>query len=385
MTERLLSVVIPSRNDRYEGNSGWRLTVTLETLARSLARTGLAGRFEAVIVDWGSERPLHLDLPLSPAARELTRFVLVPPGTAARAGGESSFPAALALNVGFRRGRGEFLCQNGNDVLWTEELVSGLAEALEGRRPLPHPAGRSLMILPRRHVPWEVAEKEPSAEELAEFIAGHGPSLPADRVRPWYLTPAGSIVIPREICFQCGGLDESLVHWGLSDADLTCRVRLHYPAMDLGREAGLWVYHLQHRLAAPGRGMARPERENEMRFGPFAPNGGDWGLGRERFAEVPPAATADVSLLGPARRAPELARPGARHLRRILEAFAVSPADALDALALFARSRTPGGAKRIFNLLRRPAFLRRAPAWARRIKGDWGTGRPGDESREGKK
>ena len=55
----LLSLVLCSRNDNFQGNSLWRLETTLNHVARQAAEMGRLADLEVVVADWGSEEPLR--------------------------------------------------------------------------------------------------------------------------------------------------------------------------------------------------------------------------------------------------------------------------------------------------------------------------------------
>ena len=74
----LISIVIPSRNDSYMGNSNWRLETAINFIALQLDLLNRLDDVEVVVVDWGSETPLHDDLQLTGEGEKITRYILVP-------------------------------------------------------------------------------------------------------------------------------------------------------------------------------------------------------------------------------------------------------------------------------------------------------------------
>ena len=104
----LLSFVIAGRNDGFMGDFNWRLSTSINIMARGAAKIGRLQDIEVIIADWNSQVPLHKVLELVPEARAITRFLCVPDEVAISAQGDTEFDACTALNLGIRRARGEF-------------------------------------------------------------------------------------------------------------------------------------------------------------------------------------------------------------------------------------------------------------------------------------
>ncbi len=364
---KLLSLVIVSRNDSYMGDSNWRLAVTLDFLASELVSLGRLDDMEVLVVDWGSPVPLHQVVAISPAVQRITRFLLVPPGHPALG---MDLAGALPWNVGYRRARGAFIAQSGNDILWPREMFRNLLPLLQGDPP---PARRTLLSIRRRHVPWEVVSRRPPVAGLRSFLREHGSRLPSDPIGRLCLSPSGTLLMHRDLWLAARGCDESYRHWAYSDVDLVFRMRLRHRACDFGEGEGRCLYHLQHN--PPGAPLRRIVRDNPLHYGPFTANGPGWGLGDERLQEYPPVDPADVSALrgGDDRPAGHYRL---RHLANIARfSFPHSPREAANALFLFLGDLIPfPPLRRALGRMRLPSFLKRRPVWARRIRGPWDRG-----------
>jgi hypothetical protein len=363
----LLTLVIASRNDAYMGDSTWRLATTINFLAAELASLGRLMDAEVLVVDWGSEVPLHRVLPLTPEGKIIARFLLVPPHHPAT---RANLSGAPPWNVGYRRARGTFIAQSGNDILWPAAVFRNLFPLLEGAGSAPPEARRTLIAIRRRQVPWEFVSRNPSLAGIRAFLDAYGARLPADPIGRLCLSPAGTLLTHRDNWLAMRGWDEAVRYWGYTDVDMVLRFRLRYRARDLGAGEGCCVYHLQHN--PPDRPVRRIPRDNPLSFGPYAANGPDWGLGGERFAEHPSAEPMDVSGLAGG----DTDQPGhyrLRHLGNIIRhTFPLSPLEAANALLLYARAVIPSpGIKGFLGYLRLPHRLRRQPSWARRIRGPW--------------
>src|SRR5690348_14561037 len=112
-----LSLILCSRNDRYMGNSRWRLETTLNYTADRVRALDLTRDVEIVVSDWGSDVPLADTLQLNAAAAEVVSFVTVSPQLARRLQGDSPFPEVIALNAAARRARGQYIGRIDQDTL----------------------------------------------------------------------------------------------------------------------------------------------------------------------------------------------------------------------------------------------------------------------------
>ncbi|UCD33245.1 MAG: hypothetical protein JSV38_05090 [Desulfobacterales bacterium] len=226
MTHRLLSLIIPSRNDTYMGPSNWRLETTINFLATELEKINRLEHTEVVVVDWGSKIPLHSVLSLTDSARRITRFILVPVAVHDAVRKDSDFPDSIALNVGIRRSFGSFICQTGNDILWPEHFLQPLFAMLEGDKTITTPVEKTQMIFSRKHIPWEIVSEKPTTKYLDDFINRYDLEIPVEPLNPFFLAPGGSVIMHRNMWCECRGYDETLIYWGANDVNLTLRMKL---------------------------------------------------------------------------------------------------------------------------------------------------------------
>jgi hypothetical protein len=372
MNSPLLSLVIPSRNDNYMGNPNWRLQSTINFLAEGLTALDRLDDVEVVVVDWGSEIPLHNVLDLTEEGQRITRFILVPVSVHEAVRGESDFPDVIAVNTGIRRSRGDYICVTGNDILWSKGFTANLFAIFEGKRELSVPSYEAFMVFPRKHLPWDFVRKEPSIGQIQDFIFRYDGAIPAEPLNTFFLAPGGSFLMHRNLWFTSRSLDEKLIHWGANDMDVVVRMRLRYPALDMGWEAGLCVYHMQH-YSFTGEKPLRRKKVNPVMFNPYTANSENWGLGDYRLKEFPSSKIGvNEDFSGPP-PPPPLKDYRKRHLKNIMRlAFSNSYREGLDALVHFARDSTDNPLlSKILSLVRIPRFLKSQPLYERKIKGPW--------------
>jgi hypothetical protein len=278
-----LSLVYVARNDNYMGNFAWRFETALNYLADNLARLGRLDDVEAVITDWGSEISLHRALALTPRARRLVRFVIVPPAMARVEQRDSPFPIVIAQNAAIRRCRADYIAQTDSDVLFTPDILAFLLDALEGRRMVHVPLNRALVYAKRRHVPWQYASSNPPLHEVDWFMRHAGWLLPVETFVGFAYAGTGLMMMHRQLWEECRGYDERLIYWGWMEIDLGLRIQRRYPLYDLRRQ-GFVLFHLEHYPSR--RASVNPRKLNPTEFNnAFRPNDEGWGLGNYTLEE----------------------------------------------------------------------------------------------------
>lgn len=113
---KLLSVLVQGRNDSYMGNFKWRLAQVLNRHAENIKLLGLEQEVEILVADWGSEIPLLEVLDLTDSARELTRFLLIPPPIATRFDRDAGYSNVHPINSVARRAQGKYVMFSDSDV-----------------------------------------------------------------------------------------------------------------------------------------------------------------------------------------------------------------------------------------------------------------------------
>lgn len=352
----LLSFVLGGRNDSYLGDFKWRLSTSLNYLARNLAAIGRLKDAEIVLCDWNSDVPLADVLDLDPASRRIARFVRVPPEIARPVQKDSSFPYAIVQNVGIRRSRGSFIAQTDSDILYSPQALENLLGILAERARIEVPIHRALFVASRRQLPFAVSLKCPPPEEIDRYLALYGNMLKLDRLSLGLLAPSALTLMHRTLWEACGGYDERLIHWEWMDIDLYLRVTQRYAWFDLSN-FGVSLYHLEH---YPSEDRLRQRKTNpwtvpqEFRN----KNTADWGLWDQPLSiqtlsptQSPISSAPDGDLISRARNKfpeavlRELGSP--KTLDHVREAAQKAPSDsaefaALCALAWYSLSRRPG-------------------------------------------
>jgi hypothetical protein len=126
-----LSIVLPSRNDDHGGNLKQRMQLSVNGLLEQLEKYRIES--ELILIDWNppADRiPLKDMLSWPQELKYCTiRCLLVPPAIHKRFQDSDKTPFAIdSMNSGIRRARGQFILPRASDVIYSNELVSYIAE-----------------------------------------------------------------------------------------------------------------------------------------------------------------------------------------------------------------------------------------------------------------
>ena len=283
MSPPILSLVLCSRNDRYMGNSLWRLETVINYTALVAAGLGRTPQVEIVVTDWASDRPLVESVRLSDEAVRITSFVSVPAHLAAALQHDSPFPEVLALNAAVRRTRGLYIGRIDQDTLVGRQALEAFFDLYEGRRKLDAPLERALLFANRRAIPYRFASRCPSLGEVGAFVARFGSRLPVQKAehKPFWQSVVGIWLLHRDLWAECGGYDERMIYLNDMEQNMAARLMRRHLLVDFGARAGHAFYHLEHKHPWDSRRAARNRKVNDRSFRSpeeVAANGPDWGL-----------------------------------------------------------------------------------------------------------
>lgn len=280
---KLLSILLSGRDDDYMLDFKYRITTTINYIARNLHRLGRMGDVEILVTDWGSRVPMAQTLLLSPEAGEICRFLYVPPAVVRTAqNGEETFHISFAVNAGLRRGRGEYLMASAADTLIPEHALESIL-ALLGGKPLAGIAvDRTYFLLSRYHVPRHFVQRQPTLNEWDRYLVLHAGECGRENAAVFGVSAgAGALMMHHSLWHELRGLDERLGGWGMNDVDLGLRVTQRYPWIELSC-IGVSLFHMEHPFDG-GRTIAISKRNPCMYNSNVQVNDDNWGLGSQNF------------------------------------------------------------------------------------------------------
>ena len=300
----LLSNVVVGRNDDYGGSYLDRLATSLNHLAENLRKEGRQNEVEVVYVDWGSDLPVAEAVKLTQDAAAIVRFVEVDSKVAAELGEPGSFYATLAVNVGVRRARGDYIMLADSDGLMRRSALSSLLRLLDGRLDPDFDPTRHILPIRRIQIPYDIVRRKPSLRRWDELLGNLQPGARTESPGTGCLGgfSAGQLM-HRHLWHEFGGYNESLKRpWGWSDNELMLRVTQKYDWADLVAY-GVMAFHMEHgprrrwwsATDLPKRDASKVNRMDVVANA--SPNGPDWGLANRDF----PIRRATPSKIGDAR------------------------------------------------------------------------------------
>lgn len=276
---KLLSICINGRDDDYMPDFRYRITTTINHLARSLKHMGRLDDVEILVTDWGSYVPMSQTLELSPEAVEITRFIYVPLDVIrATQEGKDNFHTARAANVAIRRARGKYILSYAADTLIQEYSLAQMLRLFKGELHLPFKTEQTYFMIPRFDVPWQFVERRPNLEEWDRYLILFAKSSPLEPVKYFSnFGGAGALLTSHFLWKELRGCDENNTGWGWTDNDLGMRVSQNYPWISL-TAFGVFLYHMEH--PSTGRRQSALSKPNPHHFKTsLNANNNDWGLG----------------------------------------------------------------------------------------------------------
>lgn len=292
---KLLSICMMGRDDDYTHDFKYRVTTTLNYIARNLNQLGRLDDVEILLTDWGSKVPMADSLMFSPEAAQICRVIYVPPDViGALQNGRQDFHTSMAINVGIRRAKGEFVLQGASDTLIPRHALGMILQVLENKIDLSIRPKETMFVCPRYHIPWQFVERQPRLETWDQYLLLSCSELNYDdeSLLPVCAGTAGFLMY-RDVWQKARGFDERYGGWGGMDADLGLRISQIYPWVGLS-SLGVNFYHMGHR--AVGRRVDALAKKNTMDYNSnIEVNNEGWGLADYQFQEQPVKTSMDCA------------------------------------------------------------------------------------------
>jgi len=283
-TLKLLSIVITGRDDDYMLDFKYRITTTINYIARNLKRLERLDDVEILVTDWGSEVPLAHTLSLSPEAGRICRFVYVPPAVIrAVQNGGNGFHTTLAANAGLRRASGKFLMVSAADILIPQHSLEAVLKLLGGELHVPIDVDHTYFLLSRYHVPWQFVQRQPRLDDWDRYLLLHASQHEREEAAVFSISSAaGALMMHRSLWRELGGLDERLGGVGFNDIELGLRVTQRYPWVELS-SIGISLFHMEHTCHGRRASITKQERNPRIYTPVFQVNDASWGLDSYEF------------------------------------------------------------------------------------------------------
>jgi hypothetical protein len=282
------SYVLVSRNDKYCGNAFSRLTNTLNFLGESLNKTENLENSECILVDWGSEKPLHKELILNSYIRKILKVVYVPNRISKFYQKDSPFSEVHAMNCGFRNMSGKYFMRIDQDTLvgyrfinWFynefEEVDYGFdwpLSAFSGRRDLTKDQSKQFKkIIGDKKLCYEVPIVHP--------INYHNCIGKLGQIVPFYNSSVGIMIVERNLYESEKGFNEDFIYMNQMDGEFMNRISSKHLVYNLSQKIDNDFYHQYHNQI-----MQRERKTNDVNIkrGKYTnTNKDNWGLKDEKL------------------------------------------------------------------------------------------------------
>ena len=279
----ILSVCLNGRNDNYSDNFLKRFELSINFLAKNAHSLGELDHIEIIVTDWNSEIPLQSEIRLTPEGAKICRFISVAPKIAEKYNWEdTNFHSTRSINVGFRRGRGEYILFMPSDILVTESVLLQLLRVLRGETHTNFDPKKVFLLGPRKYLPVDF-DAEWSMDEfgfLNNYLTFCSVYLKYGEANIHGLNcGSGLQILHRDVLHHIRGVNEDMGGWGLSDIESGLRVNINYPIVNLDF-CGIVVYDF---FATDSMNKRKLRRGNKADFFSLYINDENWGLANYDF------------------------------------------------------------------------------------------------------
>lgn len=286
MHEIILSLALSGRNDDYGHDFKRRFTQAANMLAWCAQQLGCLHEIEIVFADWNSQTPLAEEITLNDEARQICRFITVPPEIAQKYNERiSPFQQSYAFNVALRRCRGKFIGIMPADILFTRQTLFNLFALLKKQMPSQFSLECDILAIPRKKLPYWVQEQYffdccSNIEKI--LLSGHAYML-YDNVSRGLMGGYGAFIFAKDLLYRLRGVDQRIAGWGHNDIDIALR------AADKAKVINCSGYGVICYDFDPNAGMIAQKEGKRAKVHPIllghAENTPDWGLAELQLPE----------------------------------------------------------------------------------------------------
>lgn len=253
-----ISYVCVSRNDNYNGDSVGRCVNTINHACEIIAKNGVEGEAEVVLVDWCSKRmPLKEAIAhrLCPQSKGVLKIVTVPPDIANKHQGDSPFSEVHAMNVGFRKMSGKHFARIDQDTLIGQRFVSWFHNEFEVKDygwPWPRASfcsRRNLDESQSHHSAFRDFIYDQQLSKKVEICHEHNHYsrlMPNKKIFPFYGGAVGVMMVERECYLENLGFNEKLVYMNSMDTEFMNRIAAKEDIYNLCLAIDADFYHQFH-------------------------------------------------------------------------------------------------------------------------------------------
>jgi len=265
-----ISLVIPVRNDNYNGNFIERLNLFLESVDKSISyKKNIC--LETLLVDWNSDEPIdkkiflrenNINLKIIHCTKELIdKYNLK--GT--------KFNPSLATNVGIRRATNEYVCIINGDAFLKEDFFNKFLEVIHSY----DQTDDKIFLIPRKFIPYSITKCGFKFDKVKNYVTENDLFLEMNNRMSNLVSGYGVIIAKKDIWENLSGLNEFIKGLGWGDIEFGLRASKKYKLIDT-QTSNLFIYDQQ---------QSKKVHINTNEY-KYLTNNKDWGLKSIKFEKT---------------------------------------------------------------------------------------------------
>lgn len=234
-----ISLVIPVRNDDYNGNNIHRLNLFLHSLNESYLNYKNLD-LETILVDWNSEVPINESIYLKNNLINL-KIVHCTNDLIKRFNySNTSFNPVLATNIGIRRATKNLIGIINSDAFVKDNFFQNLCDILN----LNKDNHKTIYLIPRKFIPHSVTESNFSYKKLKNYVTENDLFLNFNQRMSKLVSGYGCIITQKKNWYDLEGLNEKCKTLGWNDIEFGLKSSKNYCLYDT-QDKNLYIYDQQ--------------------------------------------------------------------------------------------------------------------------------------------
>lgn len=286
MSEIILSLAVTGRNDQYGHDFKRRFAQAMNLLAWSAEKNSVLNEIEVVFTDWNSKKAIAEDITVSENAKNILRFIEVPPEIAVNYNTAiSPFHQSYAFNVALRRCRGKYLGIMPADILFSSHAIRNLMQTLKELVEVDFDLQNSVIAIPRKNLPFFARESFyfENPEKAESLLLAGDSYMHCDNHSRGLMGGYGAFIFSRALLYDLRGVDERIAGWGYNDIDIALRCADRAKVINTSGY-GITCYDFEPSNLMVAQKEEKREKIKEIIPG-SAENTEDWGLAKYEFKE----------------------------------------------------------------------------------------------------
>ena len=258
-----ISLIIPVRNDNYNGNNIHRLNLFLHSLNDSYLNYKNLD-LETILVDWNSEVPINENIFIENSSINLKIIHCTNDLIKNFNYSNTPFNPVLATNVGIRRATKNLIGIINSDAFLKDNFFQNLFDisiSSESNH-------KKIYLIPRKFIPHSVTESNFSYKKLKNYVSENDLFLNFNQRMSTLVSGYGCIITQKKNWYDLCGLNERNKTLGWNDIEFGLKSSKKYHLFDTQNE-NLYIYDQQQR---------KKNSINLNKYNYNEENNSEWGL-----------------------------------------------------------------------------------------------------------